>query len=42
MTYSIPRAPVRTPILFDFATDIDNTQSAEIKIMRAMLDKEKK
>ncbi len=28
-------------VLFDFATDIDNTQSAEIKIMRAMLDKEK-
>ena len=30
------------PVLFDFATDIENTQSAEIKIMRAMLDKEKK
>ncbi len=29
------------PILFDFATDIDSTQSAEIKIMRAMLEKEK-
>jgi uncharacterized protein (DUF305 family) len=29
------------PVLFDFATDVDNTQSAEIKIMRAMLDKEK-
>ena len=29
------------PVLFDFATDIDNTQSAEIKIMRGMLDKEK-
>jgi uncharacterized protein (DUF305 family) len=29
------------PVLFDFETDIDNTQSAEIKIMRAMLDKEK-
>ena len=29
------------PVLFDFATDIDNTQSAEIKIMRAMLAKEK-
>jgi uncharacterized protein (DUF305 family) len=25
------------PVLFDFATDIDNTQSAEIKIMREML-----
>src|SRR5580658_4067067 len=30
------------PLLFDFATDIENTQSAEIKIMRGMLDKEKK
>jgi uncharacterized protein (DUF305 family) len=30
------------PVLFDFATDIVNTQSAEIKIMRGMLDKEKK
>jgi uncharacterized protein (DUF305 family) len=30
------------PVLFDFATDIDNTQSAEIKIMRGMLDQEKK
>jgi uncharacterized protein (DUF305 family) len=29
------------PVLFDFATDIDNTQSAEIKIMRGMLSKEK-
>jgi uncharacterized protein (DUF305 family) len=29
------------PVLFDFATDIENTQSAEIKIMRGMLDKEK-
>jgi uncharacterized protein (DUF305 family) len=29
------------PVLFDFATDITNTQSAEIKIMRGMLDKEK-
>jgi uncharacterized protein (DUF305 family) len=25
------------PVLFDFATDIENTQSAEIKIMRGML-----
>lgn len=25
------------PVLFDFATDIDSTQSAEIKIMREML-----
>jgi uncharacterized protein (DUF305 family) len=29
-------------ILFDFATDIDNTQRAEIQIMRNMLLKEKK
>jgi uncharacterized protein (DUF305 family) len=26
-------------VLFDFATDIDNTQTAEIKIMRGMLQK---
>lgn len=30
------------PVLFDFATDITNTQSAEIKIMQNMLAKEKK
>jgi uncharacterized protein (DUF305 family) len=30
------------PVLFDFATDIVSTQSAEIKIMQGMLDKEKK
>jgi uncharacterized protein (DUF305 family) len=30
------------PALFDFATDIDNTQRAEIEIMRRMLEKEKK
>jgi uncharacterized protein (DUF305 family) len=29
-------------VLFDFATDIDNTQSAEIRIMQAMLLKERK
>ncbi len=29
-------------VLFDFATDIDNTQRAEIEIMRGMLLKEKK
>jgi uncharacterized protein (DUF305 family) len=29
------------PVLFDFATDIDNTQRAEIKVMQAMLQKEK-
>jgi uncharacterized protein (DUF305 family) len=28
-------------LMFDFATDIDNTQSAEIKIMQAMLLREK-
>ena len=28
--------------LFDFATDVDNTQTAEIKIMQGMLAKEKK
>jgi len=27
--------------LFDFATDIDNTQTAEIKIMRGMLEEKK-
>ena len=30
------------PVLFDFATDIDNTQRAEIEIMRRMLSKEKR
>jgi uncharacterized protein (DUF305 family) len=29
-------------VLFDFATDVDNTQRAEIKIMQSMLLKEKK
>jgi uncharacterized protein (DUF305 family) len=28
-------------VLFDFATDIDNTQRAEIRIMQALLEKEK-
>ncbi len=28
-------------ILFDFATDIDNTQRAEIRIMQALIEKEK-
>ena len=28
--------------LFDFATDVDNTQTAEINIMKGMLKKEKK
>jgi uncharacterized protein (DUF305 family) len=39
--FSTPGAG-QDPVLFDFATDIENTQSAEIKIMRGMLDKEKK
>lgn len=30
------------PLLFDFVTDIDNTQRAEIEIMRNMLAKDKK
>ena len=30
------------PVLFDFATDITNTQTAEIKIMQAMLQEETK
>ena len=30
------------PFLFDFATDVDNTQRAEIEIMKGMLRKEKK
>jgi uncharacterized protein (DUF305 family) len=29
-------------VLFDFATDVDNTQRAEIRIMQSMLAKEKK
>jgi uncharacterized protein (DUF305 family) len=29
-------------MLYDFATDVDNTQRAEIRIMQAMLAKEKK
>jgi len=29
-------------VLFDFATDIDNTQTAEIRIMQGMLKEEKK
>jgi uncharacterized protein (DUF305 family) len=34
--FSTPGAG-QDPVLFDFATDIENTQSAEIKIMRGML-----
>ncbi len=37
---AVPRA-AEDPVLFDFATDIENTQSAEIKIMQDMLSKEK-
>jgi uncharacterized protein (DUF305 family) len=29
------------PVLFDFATDVTNTQSAEIKIMQGMLEEKK-
>lgn len=29
-------------VLFDFATDVDNTQAAEIKVMQGMLQKEKR
>jgi uncharacterized protein (DUF305 family) len=29
------------PVLFDFATDVDNTQRAEIDIMQTMLEKKK-
>jgi uncharacterized protein (DUF305 family) len=34
--FAIPEAG-QDPVMFDFATDIDNTQSAEIAIMRGML-----
>lgn len=36
--FAIPGAG-QEPVLFDFATDIENTQSAEIKIMQTMLSK---
>jgi uncharacterized protein (DUF305 family) len=39
--YNTPGAG-QDSFLFDFATDIDNTQRAEIRIMQAMLAKEKK
>jgi uncharacterized protein (DUF305 family) len=38
--FHIPGAG-QDPVLFDFATDIDNTQTAEIKIMRGMLEEKK-
>jgi uncharacterized protein (DUF305 family) len=34
-------AAAQDPVLFDFATDIVNTQSAEIKIMQGMLEEKK-
>jgi len=34
--FDIPGAG-QDPVMFDFATDIDNTQRAEIDIMRRML-----
>jgi uncharacterized protein (DUF305 family) len=39
--YANPAA-AQDPALFDFVTDIVNTQTAEIKIMQKMLDEEKK
>ena len=39
--FNVPGAGQDT-VLYDFATDIDNTQRAEIKIMQGMLNKEKK
>jgi uncharacterized protein (DUF305 family) len=35
-------AAVQDPTLFDFATDVDNTQTAEIDLMRRMLQQQKK
>ena len=34
------RTPQQDAELFDFATDADNSQRAEIKIMQSMLEKE--
>lgn len=39
--FSVPGAG-QDAILYDFVTDVDNTQSAEIRIMQGMLSKEKK
>jgi uncharacterized protein (DUF305 family) len=39
--FNVPGAGQDT-VLYDFATDIDNTQHAEINIMQGMLNKEKK
>jgi uncharacterized protein (DUF305 family) len=39
--FSVPGAG-QDAQLYDFVTDVDNTQSAEIKIMQGMLSKEKK
>ncbi len=38
--YAYP-ATAQDNILYDFVTDVDNTQSAEIKIMQSMVDKGK-
>jgi uncharacterized protein (DUF305 family) len=38
--YATPGAG-QDPVLFDFTTDVDNTQQAEIDIMRGLLNKEK-
>jgi uncharacterized protein (DUF305 family) len=34
--FAVP-ATGQDPLLFDFVTDVDNTQSAEIRIMQALL-----
>ncbi len=39
--FSAPGAGQDTQ-LYEFATDVDNTQTAEIKIMKGLLEKEKK
>ncbi len=39
--FSVPAAG-QDSLLYDFVTDVDNTQSAEIKIMQGMLSREKK
>jgi uncharacterized protein (DUF305 family) len=39
--YAVPGA-AQDSVLYDFATDIDNTQRAEIEIMKNMLAKENK
>jgi uncharacterized protein (DUF305 family) len=39
--FSTPGA-AQDPLLFDFTSDVENTQQAEIDIMRNLLSKEKK